>query len=257
MLIAVGTIGCTTPLERCDAIARAHDFSRTVVHGSPFDHLVYATASTGLAQTLHVYLEGDGTPYLTGQVPAPDPTPRRPVMLQLMTLDDGLAVYVGRPCYFGFAATPPCTVIDWTSARFSQQVVESLRSVVEELREQYGVRSVEIFGHSGGGTLAALLARRLTGVERVVTLAGNLDTAAWTALHGYSPLTGSINPVDEGALPAGIGQLHVVGERDRNVPSSIVESAAKRLGAGQVRIAVGVGHTCCWESQWPTILAGH
>ena len=39
-----------------------------------------------------------------------------------------------------------------------------------------------------------LLAERLEMTQAVVTIAANLDTDAWTELHGFSALEGSLNP---------------------------------------------------------------
>jgi pimeloyl-ACP methyl ester carboxylesterase len=141
--------------------------------------------------------------------------------------------------------------------RFSPRVVESLISALANATGRTEDDRLELFGHSGGGTLAVLLARRIEGVDRVVTLAGNLDHRAWSKMHGYSPLEQSLNPTDEGPLPRGIVQLHLVGELDRNIPPELVERAAPHLGDSKVQILPGVTHACCWEASWHVILADH
>lgn len=254
--VAAALAGCAAAPEAADPGPFAAAFERAVLHGAEFDHVVFRNAVRDPARPLHVYLEGDGRPYLDRWTVAADPTPRRPVMLGLMALDPAPAVYVGRPCYFGLAAQPPCTPLDWTLARFSTRVLASMEAVVERLRVDSGAAGLELYGHSGGGAIAVLLARRLPTVERVVTLAGNLDIEAWAARHRYAPLAGSLNPVDGGPLPAGIVQQHVVGARDRNVPPQLLESAAGRLGGGPVRVIDGADHACCWTRYWPALLAG-
>jgi len=179
------------------------------------------------------------------------------VMLRLMALDPGPAIYLGRPCYLGLASRAPCTPEDWTTRRYSPRVVKSMASALATIAGRMAGNRLELFGHSGGGTLAVLLARRVPNVVRVVTLAGNLDHRAWSEIHGYSPLDQSLNPIDEGPLPQGIVQLHLVGERDRNIPPELVERAARLLGNGKIRILPDVTHICCWEAQWPAVLAGH
>ena len=149
-------------------------------------------------------------------------------MLRLMTLDPAPSIYVGRPCYFGLANDPPCTPRDWPLDRFSPRVVDSMARLIEQLREGRQ-DAIELYGHSGGGALAVLLAARLGGVQRIVTIGGNLDVDAWTAYHGYTPLEGSLNPVNAGPLPATLLQEHYVGDRDRVVPPEMVEAAALRL----------------------------
>ena len=98
-----------------------------------------------------------------------------------------------------------------------------------------------------------LLARRLPQTRRVVTLAGNLDPRAWTALHHYTPLEPLVDPLDGGPLPATVQQLHVAGGKDRNVPASLVQDAARVLGATDVRIVPEADHVCCWREQWTAL----
>lgn len=222
--------------------------------GTGFRHVVFSSAAQVAGGRLHVYLEGDGRPYFDRWTVAPDPTPRRPMMLGLMTLDTAPSVYVGRPCYLGLARDPPCVPADWTIDRYSERVVASLAGIIDELCRRSGCSAVELYGHSGGGTLAVLIAPRLPGVARVVTLAANLDTEAWTSYRGYAPLLGSLNPVVMGPLPAGIEQLHLAGADDEIVPAWIVERAAPRLGNGAVEILQGVTHTTGWDRHWRAVL---
>ena len=255
LFIVIGLLqGCATPTERADSFAASHGFSRAVVRGAEFRHVVFRNANHDDSQPLHVYIEGDGIPYLDRWTVATDPTSRNPVMLHLMALDASPAVYVGRPCYFGLATELPCTPADWTLGRFSERVVESLAAVIDGFMRSGGYQSLELFGHSGGGTLAVLLAGRLQGVSRVVTVAGNLDPDTWARFHEYSPLSTSVNPVLQPALPASIRQLHVAGAMDRNVPAWMVEQAAPKLGRGDVVVFPEADHTCCWAGHWPTVL---
>jgi hypothetical protein len=116
---------------------------------------------------------------------------------------------------------------------------------------------VQLFGHSGGGALSVLLADRISGVRGLVTIAGNLDTEAWTQLHGYSPLSGSLNPShvelsDELARHS----EHWTGGRDVLVPPQITQEAAAKIGGRVIEIDA-YSHQCCWEKVWPAILADH
>lgn len=244
--------GCATPAERIDEQATAAGFMRTVLTGVQYEHVVYRNDRDDSGQVLHVYIEGDGRPYLDRYAVSPDPTPRRALMLELMALDPGPAIYLGRPCYFGLAARAPCTPLDWSLRRFSADTVASMAAVIAQ--EGHDAAAVQIFGHSGGGTLAVLLARTLHNVTGVVTLAGNLDPAAWARLHRYTPLTGSVDPLQGGALAESILQWHLAGERDRNMPPALIEAGVHALGAGEFRIVEGADHACCWQREWPAVL---
>jgi hypothetical protein len=253
---AIVSGGCASPAQRIEALANELGFSRRTVQGGDFRHVVLTNARTDTAGALHVYIEGDGTPYVARHTVSSDPTPRHPLMLRLMSLDPSPAVYVGRPCHFGLAREPPCTARDWTLDRFSPRVVDSLERVIAAERHGRSPGTIEIYGHSGGGALAVLLAERLVGVTRIVTLGGNLDTDAWTAYHRYTTLNGSLNPVRDGRPPAVVIQQHYVGDRDRVVPAWMVQNAAARLAAPDAIVVHGATHTRGWDRVWPAILTG-
>lgn len=218
-----------------------------------FRHTVYRVAADEPGNPpLHVYLEGDGTPYIRGGLAAADPTPREPVALRLLALDRAPALLLGRPCYHGLAQSPACSEDLWTEARYSERVVASMAAALRNLAPE--CRSVVLIGFSGGGTLAVLLSRRLPAVTAVVTLASNLDIDAWADVHGYRRLAGSLNPVQAAAAPQQLLQLHYAGAEDRRVPPAIVERAARQTG-GEHFLLDGVDHRAGWERRWPGILA--
>jgi hypothetical protein len=246
------TAACATPGQVADSIAQAHGLTRLVLAGDGFDHLAYSRGGAG--NTLHVYLENDGTPWSSRYVVATDPTPRRPVMLELMALDSAPVLYLGRPCYSSGKRLPSCTPSVWTYERYSARVVDSLAAALRRYLQGTPFAHVALFGHSGGGTLAVLLAERVPETVAVVTLAGNLDLAGWTAYHRYTPLTGSLDPAVRAPLDPRILQWHYAGGRDGNVPASLIHRyASGRPGVRMVEIAE-FDHVCCWSRAWPEIL---
>jgi len=228
----------------CGCAARRPEL--TTVPGEGLLHGVLVQPA-GDRNELHVYIEGDGTPWLHGTEVAAAPAVQHPVALALMRRDPAYSVYVGRPCYFG--ASDGCTPELWTSARYSARVVDSMRAVVRRMIDSVGAKRVVFIGHSGGGTLAVLLAPSFDESVAVVTLAGNLDVRAWTQWHHYAPL----DPVDLPPLPARIHQLHLVGGRDQNIPPQIATKAIERLGASPL-VYARFDHACCWERCWPEVL---
>ncbi len=257
VLLLAGAACTSDPVEHSDRIARAAGASRQVMTGVGYQHVVYTRHLSAVAQTLHVYIGGDGHAFVNRYRVAADPTPVNPLALELMLADDAPAAYVGRPCYHG----PPddaCRPELWTADRYSEAVVASLTAVLRALMDDHPEARTTVFGYSGGGVLALLAAARVPGVNAVVTVAAPLDVAAWTRAHGYTPLYGSLDPARIGQWPRHLRQLHLYGSRDRNVPPELLAGFEASLSAGgwpaQFRVVEGFDHVCCWRRDWRGIL---
>lgn len=241
-------VGCRSASERFLDLAAGRNLRSEVVRGTDFRHLVLSPSPPATGRTLHVYLDGDGVPWLGGH-PTDDPTPRDPLVLDLLVLDAAPSVYLGRPCYHALGDEPACEPGLWTSGRYSERVVDSLAAAARRIREARGAERVVWLGHSGGGTLAVLLAARVPETAGVVTVAANLDVDAWADGQRLERLAGSLNPARQPPLPARVYQRHYGGGRDRTVPAASVPP-----GAGLVVIPE-YDHRCCWASLWPAVLA--
>lgn len=253
LLLAVGVSGCGDGRVRSADVAAAAGLTRVTLPGAGFTHVAWRGPHRG--GMLHVYLDGDGSPWLPGNLIAADPTPRNPLVHRLLALDPNPTLYLGRPCYHGLAQAPGCGPALWTDARYSEPVVASMTAALARFSAEQGIDELVLIGYSGGGVLGWLIAERLPTVRALVTVAANLDVDAWTAHHGYRPLTASLNPARRGPLPARIVQLHVVGARDTNVPAQLNRAMLQR-GAGPVRVlTLPAAHACCWEPLWPDVLA--
>ncbi|MCG8488468.1 MAG: dienelactone hydrolase family protein [Chromatiales bacterium] len=245
---------CASPSKRFEQQAAELGFDKQEWIGDGFTHTLFKNTLLQDSSELHVYLGGDGTPWLRGKFIALDPTPRDPVGLRLMALDDNPSVYLGRPCYHGRYNTPACSPLLWTYQRYSSAVVDSMAVVIEKLLASGGHQDLVMVGFSGGGGLAMLLAPKLPQTRQVVTLAGNLDIEAWTKLHDYDALKGSINPSAQPPLDAAIQQFHLAGEKDENIPPWMIEAAVKNQPNGQFITFDDFGHGCCWEKIWKSML---
>ncbi len=248
-------VGCATPAQRFDKMATKLDYSRRELSSTDFRHVAYLNKTARNTRFLHVYLEGDGTPWLTSTRVSADPTPRNPVMLKLMSLDPNPSILLGRPCYHGTARDAPCHPLLWTHQRYSEYVVASMAEALNVYLLKQGVEHVMLFGFSGGGTLAMLLAERIPKTRAVVTLAGNLDIDAWTRHHGYTPLHGSLNPVTQHPLRANILQLHYTSTNDQVVPPALVKKAIATQASAHLIVVNDADHACCWATIWQSVLA--
>lgn len=171
---------------------------------------------------IRIYIEGDGNAFdMTGQ-PTDNPTPNSPFLRELAANDTNSNVaYLGRPCQY--MQTGACQVKDWTTGRFSPQIIQSMNQAVNALRKKAQTNEVILIGYSGGAQVAGLIAVQNPAVKEVITVAGVLDIEAWTSYHKDPPLTDSLNLKDYKAAFDKIPQKHFVGERDKIVPPELIK----------------------------------
>lgn len=253
-IILIVLQGCTHQPGHLDIEASKHGFSTEIIQGSEFQHVIYIQDGAHNSSILHVYLDGDGQPWIDNSLVSADPTPINPMMLNLMAIDQAPGIYLGRPCYHGFSTIPPCDPGLWTSARYSLRVVKSMERALLDYMARAGYSEAVLIGYSGGGTLAMLLAERVNATRAVVTISGNLDIDSWTEHHGYSPLKGSINPAHLSRLDPEILQYHLIGKADRNVPYHLVEQVLRTQSNARVLVWEKFDHDCCWHTIWPEFL---
>jgi len=201
--------------------------------------------------SLTIYFEGDGLAWVSREGVSKDPSPIKPVGLELaLAQPEGHAAYLGRPCQFMTDTDKaPCPSRYWTNERFSVVVIDSMNEAVDQLKQKFGAKKLILVGYSGGGTVAALIAARREDVERLITVAGNLDVTGWSEAHALSPLEGSLNPLDETPKLSKIPQVHFVGEKDSVIPPSLTRDFANKVHAKVIE-KKDFDHTCCWGEAW-------
>jgi hypothetical protein len=205
------------------------------------------------AKKLHIYIEGDGRPWIYDRI-ALDPGPFDPVVLSLMQQDQSPSFYLGRPCYFQskVSLSVQCTPDLWTRARYSKKIVDIL---IEALNSQSDLARYEewiLIGHSGGGTLAYLMAQELPQVKTVVAISSNLDLDAWVKKHQYAPLDWSLNPASLQNKKS-IRMFYLAGGKDKNVPLELNKTFLEQINA-KIIYRADYNHVCCWKKEWIQIL---
>lgn len=213
-----------------------------------FKHQLYTKNIGSTSKVLHVYLDGDGTPWLAQRYLNQDPTPTSFTVLQLMQEDSKPSLYLGRPCYHQQQNEAVCQPNLWTTARYSSLVVDDMIKTLQSYLASNSFKQVVLIGFSGGGTLAVLIAAKIPDVTQVITLAGNLDIEAWTNYHHYQPLTASLNPATQTALPKHIYQIHLMGEKDQTIKPVFSTRFIQKEVHAHLKIIPNADHHCCWQA---------
>ncbi|MBQ3059886.1 MAG: hypothetical protein IJD16_06195 [Desulfovibrio sp.] len=216
---------------------------------------LYRPALNGQAKVLRVYIEGDGRAWLSRSRASLDPTPHNPVALRLALADPAstdAVLYLARPCqYVQREQRRNCAVRYWTDARLSFEVIAALNHAVDEARAEARAQQVALTGFSGGGGAAVLMAAQRQDVIFLGSVAGNLDTDAWTDLLGVSPLHASCNPIDSAASLAHIPQRHYSSRHDTVMPPAVSAGFCQRSGQPRnCRAVDGVEHNGAWQEVW-------
>jgi len=217
---------------------------------SAFIHKTLFTKGSEHKNLLTVFIEGDGIPWKTETRISTEPTSPRPMLLDMMRQYMGDSIYLGRPCYFKIE-DPKCHYRYWTSHRYSTEVLDSMTTVIEEALSTGTYTTLALVGHSGGGTIASLIACHFKLPTRLVTLGANLDVAAWTKHHKWTPLTSSLNPAEDTQPCANVSERHLHGQDDQVVP---VHLNSRYYQAHQLSpfVVEQQGHTK-WNKHWPEI----
>jgi len=256
-----------SPEERRRATYRLLDeqgWTRQRIETNPFIMEAFlppprAEAGQAVGGGLTVYIEGDGLAWSSYTKPSDDPTPEYPMAIMLaMAQRQGRAVALARPCQYTMdVSRGGCEARYWTSHRFAPEVVSATDQAVSQLKALSGATWLRLVGYSGGGAVAALVAARRDDVRELLTVAGNLDHAAWTKHHHLSPLSGSLQPVDAAPGLTHLPQLHFIGSEDQIIPPSLARNFLEKQGrttCASIVVVQGPDHEHGWVQRWEALL---
>lgn len=149
-------------------------------------------------------------------------------------------IYLARPCQY--IKSSFCSTKYWTTARFAPEVIKAEYQTIQKIT---GNRPVILIGFSGGAQIAELLAATTNlNIKKIITIAGNLDHAAWTAHHRLPPLSDSLNAADYKSRLANIPQIHYIGIKDKIIPPELSHSFADNLRFVEIKNAT---HNDGWK----------
>jgi len=238
-------------------LAQSSGWQAATLHSGRFDLLALHPAPRPVEE-IAVFIEGDGLAWLDVNTPSPDPTPLSPVALWMALSEPRrMAVYLGRPCqYVAERLANQCRREDWTSARFSAEIVAAMNQAIDELKHRFRANKLRLVGYSGGGAIAALVAAGRDDVAQLVTVAAVLDHPGWTRSLGLTPLAGSLNPADAWNSLRNTPQVHLTGGKDKVAGKSALVGYLERFPANRRPPVIEIGdfsHQCCWGKAWREI----
>ncbi|WP_415905559.1 alpha/beta fold hydrolase [Neptuniibacter sp. QD48_55] len=238
--------------------------AQNIANASALEPLIIQTHSFQLqsyyrikdsTKPLHVYIEGDGLAWISKHKLSENPTPIKPVALELASLDHRANIlYLARPCQY--VKNNLCGSQYWSNKRFSKEVIDSTNQAINVIKRHFSLSTVELVGFSGGAAVSILAAAERDDVREITTIAGNLDHKRLNRLHHVSQLTESLNPIDVATELNHIPQLHLVGNKDIVVPKSIADafvSASHKPENIQIK-NVNASHTQGWSKIWEAML---
>ncbi len=202
---------------------------------------------------LHVYLEGDGRNWWMNRLPPSNPSSTQLTALKLMMADPYSAAYLQRPCFGQKKLPVACEKTLWTSGRYSNTIITQMNLALDAIQTSSPNRQIVLIGHSGGGSIAMILASLRQDVRTVITLGANLDHQAWTNTLGYTPLSTSLNAVDV-SLPPSTLRWHYAAPNDETVPWQLTQQAARQDPKALFYLLSEGDHICCWQTLWPGVL---
>jgi pimeloyl-ACP methyl ester carboxylesterase len=262
VLLFLGLTGCVLWQPRgpaaAEALARQGRFEGVAIKAGPFTLAAWLKV-TRPGAPLSVYVEGDGAAWIDRTWRSDDPTPKKPLALELAALDPAANVAcLARPGQYPTAGTAPCDPAYWSDRRFAPEVVAAMDEAVGLLAARAQSSRVHLVGYSGGGAIAVLIAAGRSDVESLRTVAGNLDPATVNLHHRVSPLhRESRDPLAAAAGLCRLPQRHFVGAGDPVVPPFVAQAFVKRAGfADEAAITVvpGATHGEGWFGPWRELL---
>jgi len=208
-----------------------------------------------LASTMTIYIEGDGAGWFFRTIPPRNPTPHQSLVAAMAAEDQNqFVMYLARPCQFIDVQTiKECDESMWTDGRFSTQVIQLSNQAIDRALLNVPTVRLNLVGHSGGGTLATLIAAQRSDVNCLVTMASPLDITAWARALLIAPLTRSQNPAKPNANLQQIRQTHFLGENDRIVTKESIGEYRNFPRDAEFMTISGFDHQRYWVDQWPLL----
>ena len=203
-----------------------------------------------------LYIEGSGNVMVDDTNFEADPTPKRPVGMQLAAMDPNAnVIYLARPCQYRkqMAGAKECPTKYLTTDMFAPDVIDAYDKAIDEIKARYEIDAFNIVGFGSGGGLAAILAGKRDDIKTLRTVAGLLDTQTYATAHQLTGYEGSFNPIDSVPALMNKPQHHYIAQFDAVIPNTIYHSYAQAFGDDRClgyTFIQDVDHTYDWAENW-------
>ncbi len=242
---------CLLCLCSCQSLQIPESFEYREIQTSYFKIAVWQKI-TAENEPYKIYIEGDGYAFGRNGLVSANPTPRGKLLREIAFGDKHAnVVYMARPCQY--TEDSFCRPQYWSTARFSDEVITS---EYETLRQIILPQSkLTLVGFSGGAQVAGLLAVKYPdlNIQKLVTVAGNLDVENWTSYHRVPKLDLSDDLHNYRDEYAKFAQVHYVGADDTNIVPSITLNFIKDKST--VITIKNASHNTGWEAAYERIRA--
>lgn len=206
-------------LNACTSISVPPQFSYQEIPTADFT-LASWQKITDTRAPYKIYIEGDGNSFDMNGQPTANPTPRGTLLREIAFGDPHAnVIYLARPCQYVMRGI--CSERHWTTARFAPEIINAEYSAVRQIA---GNSPITLVGFSGGAQIAGLISSAKQGlnVQKVITIAGNLDHLAWTNYHDLPSLNESMNLQNYRSEFLKLNQIHYAGQKDEVMPPHLI-----------------------------------
>lgn len=204
---------------------------------------------TNPAAPYKIYIEGDGSAFRASGSISSDPTPKSKLLREIAFGDEHEnVIYLARPCQY--IKNDYCQPQYWSTARFSKQVIKSEYEAIKQIAKK---NPVTLVGFSGGAQISGLIAVKYPDlqIQKLVTIAGNLDVQSWITYHKLPPLSLSDDLRAYKEEYSLLKQVHYIGGKDWNIPLSVNADFIKNPSS--IRLIKDASHNQGWDEVYEQI----
>lgn len=207
-----------------------------------------------------LYIEGSDFVTVDGTISELNPTPKRPVGLELAAMDPNAnVIWLARPCQYrkSMVGEASCPTKYLTTHMFAPEVLTAYNTALSDIKARYQLTGFNLVGFGSGGGLAAILAGQRDDVKTLRTVAGLLDTQTYAATHGLPGFEASFNPIDSVPNLVNKPQHHYIAQFDGVVPNTVYHSFAQAFGDDRClgyTFIQDVDHTYAWQDNWAALV---